>query len=272
MPPANRRYANPKEVDLVRWLFRLGLNNCQISRITGISVPTVWKWRRRPSEWPRIRRINGQVGGPGAPCPRCHGRGVDEPAYTYLLGQYLGDGYIVLMRRGVYKLQITMTAVYRQMINECVDAMAAVRSSGCRPNIQNAEGCVNVYAYWKHWPCMFPQHGKGRKHERRIRLEAWQKELVARYPHLLFRGLIQSDGWRGTNPIKRSFTTRRGVVTRSYTYPRYLFTNSSSDIRGIFAEACDLYGVRWRRSRWNAISVARKEDVRKLDLVIGRKR
>ena len=29
---------------------------------------------------------------------------------------------------------------------------------------------------WKHWPCLFPQHGPGRKHERKIRLEAWQRD------------------------------------------------------------------------------------------------
>lgn len=154
---------------------------------------------------------------------------------------------------------------------ECVAAMAAVRSSGCRPNIQQAEGCVNVYAYWKHWPCVFPQHGAGRKHDRLIVLEPWQEDLVARAPHLLLWGLIQSDGWRGSNPITRHFVTRRGPVTRHYAYPRYLFTNTSDDIRAIFGWACDLYGVRWRKSRWNAISVARKEDVQRLDRVIGPK-
>lgn len=271
MQPSTRRYADPKEVGLVRWLFGLGLNNCQISRITGVSVPAVREWRGRPAEWPHVRRVNGIPGGPGARCPRCDGRDLDEEAYVYLLGQYLGDGYIVLMRRGVYKLQITMTAVYHQMINECVEAMAAVRSSGCRPNLQNFEGCVNVYAYWKHWPCVFPQHGPGRKHKRRIVLEPWQEDLVTRNPHLLLRGLIQSDGWRGTNSITRRYWTKSGFVVRRYGYPRYMFTNHSTDIRAIFARSCDAYGVAWRQMNWKTISVARRVDVQKLDRVIGPK-
>jgi hypothetical protein len=129
--------------------------------------------------------VDGQVGGPGALCPRCHGRPLDEKAYVYLLGQYLGDGYIVAMRRGVYKLQITMTAEYTTMIQECTKALASVRGSACRPNIQKSVGCVNVNAYWKHWPCVFPQHGEGRKHNRRIALADWQEVMVSRNPHLL---------------------------------------------------------------------------------------
>lgn len=271
MEASTRRYANPQEVQIVRWLIETGLNNCQISRATGVSIPAVREWRHRPAEWPRVRRVRGRIGGPGSACPRCHGRPLDERAYVYLLGQYLGDGYIVLMRRGVYKLQITMTAAYSQMITECVNAVAAVRGSACRPNLQNSVGCVNVYAYWKHWPCVFPQHGKGPKHLRRILLKPWQKDMVARHPELLLRGLIQSDGWRGTNPITRRYQTSRGPVTRRYAYPRYMFTNYSSDIRDIFAQACDLYGIRCKQMRWNTLSVAKREDVEKLDRVVGPK-
>ena len=175
------------------------------------------------------------------------------------------------MRRGVYKLQITMTAVYTQMIKECVDAVARVRGSACRPNLQPSVGCVNVYAYWKHWPCVFPQHGKGPKHKRRILLESWQEEMISRNPDLLLRGLIHSDGWRGTNPITRRYQTGNGLVVRHYEYPRYMFTNYSADIREIFAHACDLYGVRCRKSRWSTLSVARREDVARLDLAVGPK-
>ncbi len=54
-------------------------------------------------------------------------------------------------------------------------------------------------------------------------------------------------------------------------YPRYQFFNASSVIRGIFCWACDLYGVRWRQSGPRTISVSRRPDVAKLDLVIGPK-
>jgi hypothetical protein len=118
---------------------------------------------------------------------------------------------------------------------------------------------------------MFPQHGPGQKHRRRIALEPWQKELVSRNPQLLLRGLIQSDGWRGTNPITRCYRTKQGLVVRRYAYPRYQFTNYSDDIREIFTKACDAYGIGWRQMTWRTISVARHTDVQRLDKVIGPK-
>jgi hypothetical protein len=39
-------------------------------------------------------------------------------------------------------------------------------------------GCTEVTSFSKHWPCLFPQHGPGKKHERRIELTPWQQELV----------------------------------------------------------------------------------------------
>jgi hypothetical protein len=124
-------------------------------------------------------------------------------------------------------------------------------------------GCIEVNAHWKHWPCLFPQHGVGPKHARSIRLTNWQKDIVDGNPHLLLRGLIHSDGWRGMNRV-----TVRG---KRYAYPRYQFSNRSDDIRQIFCEACDACGVKWRRmNAWN-IAVSGRADVARLDLVIGPK-
>lgn len=49
-------------------------------------------------------------------------------------------------------------------------------------------GCVEVYTYWMHWPCLFPQHGEGLKNRRKIALEPWQVEIVAANPASLLRG------------------------------------------------------------------------------------
>jgi hypothetical protein len=64
---------------------------------------------------------------------------------------------------------------------------------------------VSVYSL--HLPCLFPQHGSGVKHERRIRLEPWQQELVDAAPWSLLRGLTLSDGC--------AFINRRGVIATS---------------------------------------------------------
>jgi hypothetical protein len=62
-------------------------------------------------------------------------------------------------------------------------------------------GEVQVYFYSKGWPCLFPQHGPGKKHLRRIQLSAWQGRLIRAAPHLLLGGLIHSDGCRDRNVV-----------------------------------------------------------------------
>lgn len=123
-------------------------------------------------------------------------------------------------------------------------------------------GCVEIYAGWMHWPCLFPQHGPGRKHHRPIVLEAWQEGIVDRYPRHLLRGLIHSDGCRIMNRVWKG----------KYAYPRYFFTNNSEDILKIFRNACDAIGIRHRNSKSNTISIARRNDVAALDAFIGPKR
>jgi hypothetical protein len=54
-------------------------------------------------------------------------------------------------------------------------------------------------------------------------------------------------------------------------YPRYLFTNESGDILRLCGETLDRLGVAWRFSRRNAISVARRDAVARLDEFVGPK-
>jgi hypothetical protein len=58
---------------------------------------------------------------------------------------------------------------------------------------------------------------------------------------------------------------------RWYSYPRYFFSNTSTDIQGIFTDALDLLGIAWKQNRWNSISVARREAVAALDEFVGPK-
>lgn len=123
----------------------------------------------------------------------------------------------------------------------------------------NSGTCLELYSYSKSWPCLIPQHGPGRKHERPIVLTDWQRELVARSPELLLRGLIHSDGCRFMN-------TGRG----GWSNPRYSFSNISDDIRRIFCDACDLLGLRWTTAP-RTVYVSRKADVARMDQFIGPK-
>jgi hypothetical protein len=115
-------------------------------------------------------------------------------------------------------------------------------------------------------PCLFPQHGPGKKHERRIWLADWQQELAERWPEALVRGMIQSDGYRFIN-------TGRG----GWRQPRYSFGNLSTDLTSIFCTACDRLGLHWTgafpsdETRAVAIYVSRKADVARMDEFVGPK-
>lgn len=153
------------------------------------------------------------------------------------------------------------------IVDRVATLLDQVRGRGATAARVPAPGCVVVNAYWKHWPCLFPQHGPGRKHERTLTLEPWQQEILADHPGPFVRGLFHSDGARVANWASR---TRDGV-TRRYDYPRWQFVNHSPEIRQWCTQALDRLGVPWRASRWQTISVSRREGVSLVDEIVGPK-
>ena len=177
-------------------------------------------------------------------------------SYAYLLGMYLGDGYISRMPR-TYVLRVYLHRKQSAVIERVT---AAVRSLlpdhrvGC---FARRSACVVVTSYYKGWPELFPQHGAGRKHSRPIVLAPWQVEIVERHPGEFLRGLIESDG------------SRHRRIVRGKNYPAYSFTNHSADIRGLFMSTCERLGVRARQANAVTISIARRPDVARLDRLFG---
>ncbi len=228
-----------------------GANATEIAR--HLNVP-----RRTISDWLMGARPHSARPGGCGQCFTEH-RFADLSAdYVYLLGLYLGDGCISAAPRGVYKLRIVLDVKYPRIIDSATAAMSSVRgrASGTQTRPRN---CVEVYSYWKCWPCLFPQHGPGKKHERQIVLTDWQQELMERWPDQLLRGLIESDGCRFQNTGRR------------WSWPRYSFRNHSADICSIFCRACECMDLRWTASGRYTIYVSRKADVATLDRFIGPK-
>lgn len=163
------------------------------------------------------------------------------------------------------------------LIDECARAMTAIRPDHKVSRVPS-QGCTEVHGNWKHWPCLFPQHGPGKKHDRRILLEEWQQEIVGAEPEPFVRGLIHSDGCRLINRIRKKLPN--GDV-KSYEYPRYQFTNVSTDITGLLTTTLDQLGVAWkaqvrkpsepRRKDIHVISIARGEAVARMDAFVGPK-
>jgi hypothetical protein len=230
------------------------------AEIHGVAIKTIRRWRRLYQR----RGLPRGTGFPGTPCPRCDGAELDERAYALLLGWYLGDGSIARARRGVFTLQIVNDERYVQLIQEIAATIKLVKPNAS-PCFRGGGGAVRVEARWKHWPCVFPQHGPGRKHLRKIELAEWQLAIVAKYPEQLLRGLFHSDGCRFVNWASKPATGKR------YYYVRYMFSNESEDIRKILTDALDLLGIAWRQPRRNAIAVSRKEAVAALDVFVGAK-
>jgi hypothetical protein len=196
-------------------------------------------------------------------CPTCghpiHDFASLPDTYAYLLGLYLGDGCISAHPRGVFRLRIVLDVAYPEIIDEAAAAIEDVIGMPAGRWVE-PNNCVQVYGYSKSWPCLFPQHGPGKKHLRAIELRDWQVELVKSAPELFLRGLIQSDGCRFEN------TGRDGWRAN-----RYAFYNLSDDIIALFCWACELLGLRWTESK-NTIYVSRKADVARMDAFIGPKR
>jgi hypothetical protein len=239
-----------------------GVSLRSISMSTGISRATLRDWREHPDR-------NAEA---HASCPRCaESPTLPEPRddYAYLLGLYLGDGCI--SRAGAYdkevwKLRIMCADAWPGLVMECARAMRAVRPRN-KVRTQQQVGCSEVISSSKHWPCLLPQHGPGRKHLRNIELQAWQNTIVMENPGCFARGLFHSDGYRGINRVPAHLSDGE----HWYEYPRYLFTNESGDILRLCGDTLNQLGVAWRFSRRNAISVARREAVARLDEFVGPK-
>jgi hypothetical protein len=230
-----------------------GLGARRIARELDLPLSTVRDWAA--GRLPR-KLLPGSCATCGNPAHDFSGL---PNSYAYLLGLYLGDGCLSAHRRGVFKLRIALDVAYPQIIDEAAaaieDVLGMPAGRWLTPN-----NCVEVYAYSKSWPCLFPQHGPGKKHARSIEITRWQMDLVKAAPEQFLRGLIHSDGCRFEN------TGRDGWRAN-----RYAFSNLSDDIIALFCWACELLGLRWTESRCT-IYVSRKADVARMDEFIGPKR
>lgn len=156
------------------------------------------------------------------------------------------------------------------LIEACAEAVQIARPDNKVCRVASA-GCQYVTSFSKHWPCLFPQHGPGKKHDRRIALEPWQQQIVDSHPWELIRGLYHSDCCRITNWATRMVRRER----KRYEYPRYFFTNRSDDIRKLYGDTLTAVGVEWtslaRGSKPFNISVARRASVTLMDAHVGPK-
>jgi hypothetical protein len=221
------------------------------SKSLGVSRAAIREWRDRP---------DSLVARAACPAPA-----TASPAYAALFGYYLGDGCISEHARTT-ALRVACDVKYPGIIEDARTLMVAVHPE--RPvHVVTAPGMVSLVSLWKHWPCLFPQHGPGRKHERALEMTDWQREIVERYPAEFLRGLFHSDGCRVNNWATRTVAGQK----KRYDYPRWQFVNESAEIMRWCGEALDLVGIAWRQTNRRTLSVSRREAVAELDGLIGPK-
>ncbi|WAE71949.1 LAGLIDADG family homing endonuclease [Streptomonospora nanhaiensis] len=256
--------------DIVEETFRLkalGLTDRAIAEQCGVSVQALRHWRYGTRRSPQTEADRT------AYCPVCGTGALDPAAYVYLLGLYLGDGYIGRIRNGVDYLSIACCDTWPGLIEECARTISTVFPVGAFQ--VRRQGCTEVKGTSKHWRCTFPQNGKGMKHSRPIILEPWQQEAVDECPEPFIRGLIHSDGCRVSNRVRKK--TDGGW--KYYEYPRYFFSNTSQDISNLLVHALDRLGISWRRRvevklpNRDAfiVSVSKRAAVARMDEFVGPK-
>jgi hypothetical protein len=228
----------------------------RVARELDIPRSTIRTWARQG--------FAQTLAGPGnrpstSPCDARVRAEKDPSAYAYLFGQYLGDGTIDACPRGVFKIRVFCCSDYPGIIGRTIATGRAILPGRVTGDKSKKAKLVVITSYWKHMPCLFPQHGPGRKHERVIMLDDWQSEIVVGHPERFLRGLIESDGCRVINRVNGG------------EYPRYMFSNRSPDIRALFVRTVEQLGLHWTTANQWGLAVSRRPDVEYLDRFIGPK-
>ncbi len=202
-----------------------------------------------------------------------------EEAYAYLLGMYLGDGYISQVSR-TYALRIALDYSYPKIIQRVRDAMLICfpknKITSFTSYFNEKPSCTELKIYNNDIPKKFPQHGKGKKHERSIVLEQWQQIIVEKYAKQFLRGLFESDGSRYISRIKKK------NPEEYYEYVNYSFTNVSIDITNLVINHLKKLNINYKlqhkyknkeekHQKQYVITISKKANVAFMDTFIGPK-
>jgi Homeodomain-like domain len=229
-----------------------GVNDCEIARRLDVPRTTVRDWRL-PAR-PRARAIEY--------CWRCWAATtpvrVVASDYAELLGLYLGDGHISPFAR-TQRLRIHLDTRYPTVVDDAHTLLTRSFPANRVGRASRHQGSMIILGvYHAHLGCLFPQAGPGKKHERLIRLEPWQADIVEAEPWRFLRGCIRSDGC--------VFVNRTG----RYEYLSYEFSNLSREIVDLFIGTCERLGLRPRRYP-RYVRLYRREDVARLLAEVGTK-
>lgn len=181
--------------------------------------------------------------------------------YAYILGSYLGDGYIIKMPR-TYKMTIYNDNRYPDVIQDQTLALSKLFPSNTVSHLQQHRSrCLEIKIHNKSLPHFFPQHGTGKKHNRDVSLRDWQWDIVWKEPECFIKGLIDSDG---------SHCIHQQIINGvNYSRMKYQFTNKSLDIVDMYLKVMARLNISAKPTQRNTgtfnVFTNRSTDVEKLD-------
>lgn len=191
-----------------------------------------------------------------------------EKEFSFILGAYLGDGHVVKNSR-CEKLSIYNNIIDTNVIAEQVRCLSIIfPNNSVSTYKQLNSNCLEVNVNHSKMKEIF-NHASGKKHERKIKLDNLQRNIVNKFPKEFLKGLFWSDGSR--------YLHKQG----KYEYILYNFTNVSKDIIDLcsfYLEFLDidhrinshLPKINNRSKKWVITTTSRSSKI--LDTFIGPKR
>lgn len=228
--------------------FKSGKNKSQLSREYNIPRPTLRYWIKKDTNGESMTQRKSDI-----PIEYIIEKiKKNKEMYNYILGIYLGDGHIS-PNKNSYKLRIVMDSKYPNLVHETRICLRNFFESPV--SVNSREGCKVISVFDKNLPKYFPQHGFGKKHDRKIILSDFQIENIS-YSDLL-KGLWLTDG---------------SYYLRKNKYEAYNFTNKSIDIVSIFEKCLNSLSISYRKRVKNdgiwVIEVAKKSEVNKMKSIV----
>jgi len=140
-----------------------GMCATEIARRLNIPRSTVRDWLA--GRQPRLARTGRQpwlTDSGGVVCSKCnheHNLWKLDADYAYLLGLYLGDGFISAHRRGVYRLRIVLDEKYPGIIASAAATIGRVRGGKALVQARPTK-CVEVPLTGARGPACFRNTGR----------------------------------------------------------------------------------------------------------------
>lgn len=214
------------EHNKIIYLNSIGINQSQISKILDIPRSTIRD---------HIKNDKNNYINPFNPEELNKNQ---QKAYSYILGQYLGDGCLSkapnFEKKQVWKLRIFTDCKHPNITNQCKNSLKLLfpnnKSTAITIYYKNKPSCNELVIYNKQLIHYFPQHDIGKKHEREIMLLPWQENIINLYPHDFIKGLFHSDGCR--------FISNNRII--------YQFTNCSIDIINLYSNILNKLNIEHR--------------------------